>query len=1037
MAKNQKKSRDEQEKAAMEKMQKRVESLLPDKANIPASISIQQAEELKVRVRELETQLAQQIEEAQKKTAPVAENITPDQPENEVKKTSRLKLSRSTNKSATGKAKKQSTSIQNKTSPVAFWGTIILSAILLLVFAGVLLLTIMALSAVPDSGAATASTFIAFEVAIAMAVIVITSVASLIFAIRGSQALGYGLAYLSIAMFVLNTSTLVGGQALSMSFLLLILSTFGIGWLSPTSSRRFYITATIIIFALIWVIEWINPPWQADYSGTQLGPIGTVVFVFIFAGLLLRQAWSGNIRLKVITSFTIVALISTSIVGAVVYVSYRNQMREDIRQRLLNIISLVAMNQDGDAHASIHGPENAKDESHLKILAQNIEYLATDPDLKYIYTMRKNEQGQIYFVINARQGGEPGDPIGTIYNEPSDLLRTQFDTLSEPVIEEDLYTDVYGQVLASYAPFYRSDGTLEGIIGVDMDAEKVLAQERTVLILIIETTFAAMVIVTLIGLFLGNLFVQPIVRLSSVAQKITSGEFNARAKVETTDEVGDLATALNTMTSQLQETLQGLEQRVADRTHDLELAAEVGSTIAEKVDNLTAMLTDATEMIRSKFNLYYTQVYLLDPSGQTITLRAGTGSVGQQLLRRGHHLLVSSSSLNGRAVSEKKPVIVADTQKSGTFLPNPLLPNTRSEMAIPLLVGDKVLGVLDMQSEIPDALSEENLAAFQVLAGQLSVAIQNATLFGQSEEARKQVEANVRQITITGWQDFLNGNDRGEKIGYVFDQTEVKPMERKSKARSENVLSMPITVTGAAVGAIEVAQDEREWTSSEAQIIQSTAEKLSQHIEGLRLLAQAEKYRQEAEQNTRRLTREGWQNFVQTHDTLASGYSFNPNEVKSETEEAEVELSSALSLPLTVRDETVGELFIQGLESEDSESISLANAVIERLGSHIESLRLSMQTEQALATTQEFAKREQSLRQITSAVRGSTDPATILRTAVRELGTLLGRKTVVRLTTEKTGQTEHPTDLVSEAATDTKNETVSPAELPNADGGNK
>ena len=319
-------------------------------------------------------------------------------------------------------------------------------------------------------------------------------------------------------------------------------------------------------------------------------------------------------------------------------------------------------------------------------------------------------------------------------------------------------------------------------------------------------------------------------------------------------------------------------------------------------------------------------------------------------------------------------------------------------MAIPLLVGDKVLGVLDMQSETPEALNEDNLAAFQVLAGQLSVAIQNATLYAQSEEARKQVEANVRQITTSGWQDFLNGNDRGEKIGYVFDQNEVKPMERKSKAISDNTLSMPITVTGATVGSIQVAQDEREWTTSEMQILQSTAEKLSQHIEGLRLLAQAEKYRQEAEQNTRRLTREGWEGYLQTRSSLAAGFSFIPNEIKAENEEVEIDSSSALSLPLKVRDETVGELVINGLgESNDPETISLANVVVERLGAHIESLRLVSQTEQALATTQGFAKREQSLRQITNAVRGSTDPATILRTAVRELGTLLGRKAVIRL----------------------------------------
>ena len=301
------------------------------------------------------------------------------------------------------------------------------------------------------------------------------------------------------------------------------------------------------------------------------------------------------------------------------------------------------------------------------------------------------------------------------------------------------------------------------------------AQIRGIIIVILIVIFLGV----LVAIFVAQVLVKPLTQLTNTAQEIAAGNLNSQAEVTSSDEIGILASTFNSMTAQLRDFIGSLEQRVTDRTHDLELAAEVGSTIAEKVENLTVMLTDATEMIRARFNLYYTQVYLLDPSGQTITLRAGTGEAGRQLLQRGHHLLVNSSSLNGRAVSEKRPVIVADTQKSGTFLPNPLLPNTRSEMAIPLLVGDKVLGVLDMQSETPEALNEDNLAAFQVLAGQLSVAIQNATLFAQSEEARKQVEANVRQITTSGWQDFLNGNDRGEKIGYVFDQTEVKPMERK------------------------------------------------------------------------------------------------------------------------------------------------------------------------------------------------------------------------------------------------------------------
>ena len=108
---------------------------------------------------------------------------------------------------------------------------------------------------------------------------------------------------------------------------------------------------------------------------------------------------------------------------------------------------------------------------------------------------------------------------------------------------------------------------------------------------------------------------------------------------------------------------------MADRTHDLELASEVGRAITEKVGNLTEMLNEAAETIRSRFDLYYTQVYLVDPSGRNLVLRAGTGDAGFQLLQRGHRLAISSASLNGRAALDRHAVIMGDTQQSSNFRP--------------------------------------------------------------------------------------------------------------------------------------------------------------------------------------------------------------------------------------------------------------------------------------------------------------------------------------------------------------------------------
>lgn len=530
------------------------------------------------------------------------------------------------------------------------------------------------------------------------------------------------------------------------------------------------------------------------------------------------------------------------------------------------------------------------------------------------------------------------------------------------------------------------------------------------------TSLSAVAGLSLFGLFLvliatSRFVLKPIESLAQFAKFQMNGNTSTRVQVSTGDEFEQLANTFNSLADSVEDERKTMEQRVQERTHDLELASEVGRTIAEKVDNLHSMLSEATEMIRSRFNLYYIQVYLLDPTGRTLILRAGTGEVGKQLLQRGHYLSISSSSLNGRAALEKKSVIVEDTKKSESFLPNPLLPNTRSEMVVPLIISGRVLGVLDMQSEIPDALNHSNLPAFEVLAGQISVAIQNATLFTQLEEARKDLEANIRQTTGMGWQDYLNGIERSEKMGYTFDQTEVIPLENIDGRQTANALTAPITVAGATVGTIQVVE-EREWNSNETEIVQATAAQLAQHIENLRLLDQAELYRAEAEQAVRRLTHEGWESFLQTHNELEAGYVFDLTEVKPLVEKNNGHFNYAVKQPMFVGNQIIGELAVD-VPSQSDEAAEVIAAVAEQLSGHIENLRLSELNER-------HAQREQTLRQITSALRSSNNPATIMRTAVRELGSIMGRRAIVQLATAERANLVEPT-------VSNKNEPDSPA----------
>jgi GAF domain-containing protein/HAMP domain-containing protein len=529
-------------------------------------------------------------------------------------------------------------------------------------------------------------------------------------------------------------------------------------------------------------------------------------------------------------------------------------------------------------------------------------------------------------------------------------------------------------------------------------------------------TIVASLAVSLFGLFLAQTLSGPITRLTQTAEKIAGGDINIQAQVETGDEIGTLAGAFNRMTQQLRDFITTLEARVAERTRNLELAGEVGRTVSQ-VRALDVMLKDAAELIREQFDLYYVQVYLTDPSQTNLILQSGTGSVGVELVTRSHRLPLNTASINGRAAIEKKSVVISDTAASPAFKPNPLLPNTRSEMAVPLLIGEKVVGVLDMQSEVRNSLNQEMLSAFEALAGQLAIAIQNANFLAETEQARAEVEAQARRLSRANWADYLDAIHKPEEIGFVFEQNKVSTLKQEEKEKDDALIS-PISVSGASLGNLVVELAGESPIARADELINTVARQVAQQIENLRLLESAERFRFEAETASRRLTHEGWKDYMDTASEDLS-YIYDLREVRPIRRGGEQQTEEAtLNLPIKVRDEIIGKLIVQGIEADDSTSLEIANAIAERLGAHIEGLRLSNQTEQALMSTKKLAEREQALRQITSAVRGSTDPATILRSAARELGTILGRKTIVRLATAnqlESSEPDHKNDVFTDS----------------------
>ena len=219
----------------------------------------------------------------------------------------------------------------------------------------------------------------------------------------------------------------------------------------------------------------------------------------------------------------------------------------------------------------------------------------------------------------------------------------------------------------------------------------------------------------------------PIRRLIHTAEHITAGDLVARAVVESADETGRLAAAINIMTDRLCETIGSLEKQ----TRQLETMVEISQrlTVHLEVNELTDSVVG---QVRDDFDFYQTHIYLLDEDDDKLVVVAGTGPAGARLRTQRHHIpLRAERSLVARAARSGEAVIVNNVQETSEWLPNPLLPDTRSEMAIPIISGGRVSGVIDVQQNSVDGFDEGDVKLIRSLANQVAVALTNARLFEQ------------------------------------------------------------------------------------------------------------------------------------------------------------------------------------------------------------------------------------------------------------------------------------------------------------------
>jgi len=347
---------------------------------------------------------------------------------------------------------------------------------------------------------------------------------------------------------------------------------------------------------------------------------------------------------------------------------------------------------------------------------------------------------------------------------PSDLqvpyseLLFQVSTLTEPIFsDEDSYRRaLQGESIVTHqraggkeyaifsAPLYDYSGQIIGVVDILSEHSAVVAAQRQALTVSLVIFLAGVLATNAVMGFVVGSTVRPIRQLTQAATAFAAGDLSRSVEVNTRDEVGRLAEAFNQMGSQLRELIGSLEQRVAERTRALQATSEISQRLSTLLD-LDDLVKAVVDEIQQAFNYYHVQIYLVDPKDQSLAMVGGTGEAGRALLERGHRI-GSGRGLVGRAASTVQPVLVADTRQDPSWLPNPLLPDTQAEIAVPIVLGDRVLGVLDVQQNRLGGLGEEDLNLLRAVANQVAIAVQNARLY-QAAQTQAEREAVLNLIS--------------------------------------------------------------------------------------------------------------------------------------------------------------------------------------------------------------------------------------------------------------------------------------------------
>jgi GAF domain-containing protein len=322
---------------------------------------------------------------------------------------------------------------------------------------------------------------------------------------------------------------------------------------------------------------------------------------------------------------------------------------------------------------------------------------------------------------------------------------------------------------------------------------------------------------------------------------------------KTTSKSDELVTENQNLSQRLTEFEKMSDRRKSRLVTTRQISRELSSE-----SDLDKLLHDSAELIRSQLGYYHTGIFLTDDRNENAILRAATGEAGRLMLERKHRIRIRDEGIVGYVIARGEPRIAFDVAEDSVHLLNPSLPNTRSEMAIPLRVGDRILGALDIQSDQIDAFSEEDVDVIQSIADQLATAIDKIIQIQLLKQKVSDLEEGYRSYTKGLWQAHLKGSKK--QLSYVYKQDTLGTDYQKSETAEDALLrgepiiaapttpenvediesevAVPITLRNQTLGVMNIKTKGKTVPAEMVDLLNNASNRLALALENARLLEQ-------------------------------------------------------------------------------------------------------------------------------------------------------------------------------------------------------